>query len=193
VSATTMSDRRVLVLDAGLQHVGIMSLKRAFVMLFAAENKAESDKKFRKPVVLEYSRDGAVVGAETKVPLPSVIQLGHLIPRHRRRARFCRKNVLVGRDRGICQYCFKKIVTEELTMDHVVPRVQGGQTTWENVVACCIPCNQKKAGRTPEQAHMKLLRRPTRPNALLDVTVRMDIMNVPEEWRDYWNVELTRD
>jgi 5-methylcytosine-specific restriction endonuclease McrA len=178
----SMTQRRVLLVDAGLQPINIISLKRAFVLLFSKRTQ-----KVKQPQILKYSTDGAVVGCETKVRVPSVIQLGYMIPRYKQRIRFCRKNVLIGRDRGICQYCSKQFPTDNgLTFDHVVPRTQGGKTVWENVVACCFDCNQKKAGRTPEQASMRLMRKPTRPTQLVDVSVKVDL----HEWGDYWNVTL---
>jgi len=179
---TSMTQKRVLLVDAGLQPINIISLKRAFVLLFS-----KGAQKVKQPQILKYSTDGAVVGSDKKIRVPSVIQLGYMIPHYKKRIRFCRKNVLVGRDRGICQYCGKQFPTDDgLTFDHVVPRSQGGKTVWENVVACCFPCNQKKAGRTPEQAGMKVLKKPVRPTQLMDVSIKVD----PHEWGDYWNVTL---
>ncbi len=62
------------------------------------------------------------------------------------------------RDRYTCQYCHKSLPSGELTLDHVVPRSRAGETTWENLVACCHPCNNRKGSRTPEEAGMKLAR-----------------------------------
>jgi len=175
IAAATVESRRVLVIDAAFRPINVLSLRRALTKLFSG--RAE-------PVV--YSQDGSVIG---QMRVPAVIQLISIIPPHRQRVRFCRKNVIVGRDRGLCQYCGSHFPTEELTLDHVVPRSQGGQTTWENVVACCIPCNQRKSNRMPEQARMKLLRKPVRPNTVVDVKVRMD-KDVPEEWKGYWTGTL---
>lgn len=78
--------------------------------------------------------------------------------------RFNRRN-LFARDNNQCQYCSRVLPSSQLSIDHVRPRSQDGQTTWENVVACCVKCNTKKGGRTPQQAHMKLLRPPRRPSS----------------------------
>ena len=72
-----------------------------------------------------------------------------------------RKNLLI-RDNNMCQYCGRKV--QPLTLDHVVPKQFGGKESWENLVAACMPCNNRKANRTPEQAGMKLLNKPKRPN-----------------------------
>ena len=70
-----------------------------------------------------------------------------------------RRNILM-RDRYRCQYCGVKFHGSELTLDHVIPRAQGGKNFWENLVACCRKDNHRKADRTPEEADMPLLRRP---------------------------------
>jgi hypothetical protein len=83
----------------------------------------------------------------------------------------------------------------ELTYDHVVPRAQGGKTTWTNIVSCCVKCNSKKAGRTPEQAKMKLLKKPVQPKAIPAVFIQLSRKNVPDAWRDYlyWSGALEKD
>lgn len=71
---------------------------------------------------------------------------------------------LFHRDRHICAYCGDELPTVRLTRDHVLPVSQGGRDTWMNVVTACRTCNQKKSGRTPEQAGMQLLYAPYVPN-----------------------------
>ena len=78
----------------------------------------------------------------------------------RQRVAFNRKNVF-RRDDHHCQYCARQ--ANDLTLDHVLPRSRGGPTSWENVVACCKSCNAKKRDRTPEEANMRLLRKPYAP------------------------------
>src|ERR671939_1036393 len=91
--------------------------------------------------------------------LPSVIRLLEYrrIP-HQTRA-LSRKNILL-RDRNTCQYCGTALGSSELTLDHVIPRSRGGQSTWENLVACCHGCNRRKGSQSPAEAGMKLLREP---------------------------------
>ncbi len=104
---------------------------------------------------------------------------------------FSRRN-LFKRDHSTCQYCACQPGTEELTIDHVLPRSQGGQTTWENCVLACVSCNAKKANRTPEQAMMKLRRAPVRPSwkPLYDAT-GVRIASWSRFLSDaYWNVPL---
>jgi len=97
-----------------------------------------------------------------RIQVPRIIRLlfYERVPRYT--VRFNRRNVFA-RDRNLCQYCGKRFPTSELSLDHVVPRSQNGPMTWENVVCCCLKCNVKKGGRTPKQAHMKLITTPQRP------------------------------
>lgn len=91
-----------------------------------------------------------------------------------------------------CQYCGKQPGSEELTIDHVVPRAQGGQSNWTNCVLACVDCNSRKAARTPAEARMKLRKQPVRPNWKPIYAQRM---NRIQSWNKfiseaYWNVEL---
>jgi hypothetical protein len=71
---------------------------------------------------------------------------------------------LFHRDRHMCAYCGREYSFLRLTRDHIVPVSQGGRNLWMNVVTACRNCNQKKSGRTPEQAGMELLYAPYVPN-----------------------------
>jgi 5-methylcytosine-specific restriction endonuclease McrA len=102
---------------------------------------------------------------------------------HQTRA-LSRKNILM-RDRYTCQYCHRTLPSGEMTLDHVVPRSRAGETTWENLVACCHPCNNRKGSRTPEEAGMKLLR-PPRPFSLHTSRHLMRLLGrSDDQWRKY--------
>ncbi len=104
-----------------------------------------------------------VIGtSDGAIPVPRVIVLMHFDRVPRRQVRFSRTHIF-RRDRYTCQYCERTPPRSQLNLDHVVPRAQGGLTTWENVVCSCVSCNRKKGGRTPEQAGVRLQRRPRRP------------------------------
>ena len=90
---------------------------------------------------------------------PRVIRLLSYDRVPRQTLRFNRRN-LFARDGNHCQYCGHSFPTSELSLDHIVPRSRGGDTSWENVVCACVACNVRKGGRTPQEAHMKLIRHP---------------------------------
>jgi 5-methylcytosine-specific restriction endonuclease McrA len=172
----------VLVLDMGYQPHRIVSWQRAVTMLF--RNVAE--------IVEEYDEELRSVTFVMKVP--AVIRLLKKVGR-KRAVKFSRMNVLL-RDKWQCQYCGEKLPTRKLNYDHVIPRKLGGKTTWENIVASCFPCNDKKGGRTPEQAHMQLLRKPAKPKSLPVVAFHIDASEtIPEAWVNwvYWHGKLEED
>ena len=101
---------------------------------------------------------------------------------------------LFARDRNQCQYCGRHFPTADLSIDHVKPRSQGGLDSWDNLVCACIRCNARKGGRTPEQASMKLVRRPVRParNPVIALRLGSDKYRSWKAFLDnaYWSVEL---
>lgn len=101
---------------------------------------------------------------------------------------------LFARDRNRCQYCGRLFPTSELSIDHVLPRSQGGPDTWENLVCACVRCNARKGGRTPTQAHMHLVRKPVRPkrNPLISLKLGHEKYASWKAFLDeaYWTVEL---
>lgn len=101
---------------------------------------------------------------------------------------------LFARDRNVCQYCGHAYPTSDLSIDHVKPRAQGGGETWDNLVCACIRCNARKGGRTPDQAHMTLVRKPEKPKRNPLITLRLGNEKYAS-WKAfldhaYWSVEL---
>lgn len=143
-----MFSSAVLVLNLNYVPVNVCNVRRAVVLL--GKGKAE---------LLANGR-GVIHTPNSTVTIPSVIRLAHLVKRPFAPRKFSRREVFL-RDNYTCQYCGKQ--TRNLTLDHVVPRRQGGEHCWENVVSACIPCNHRKAGRTPKEAGMKLLHVPKAP------------------------------
>src|ERR1043166_3491385 len=97
-----------------------------------------------------------------QIAVPRIIRLLAYEKLPRQDVKFNRRNIYA-RDSNRCQYCGKKMPTTELSLDHVIPRSQGGKSIWENIVCCCVKCNVKKGGRTPEQASMHLISKPHKP------------------------------
>ena len=170
---------RTLLLSQSYEPIRVIPWQRAITL--ATLGKVE--------VIEEYDRD--IRSCYLVFKMPAVVRLLNAFRRHRRPVRFSRVNVFA-RDRYRCQYCGSRGNLKDLTFDHVVPRAMGGTTTWENVVAACIPCNRQKANRTPEQAGMRLRRAPTQPRWVPAVTLTISMTSVPDAWRDYlyWTGEL---
>lgn len=130
-----------------------------------------------------------------KIPIavPRIIRLLGYDKLPRQDVKFNRRNIFA-RDSNRCQYCGKKFHTSELSLDHIIPRSQQGKTSWDNIVCCCIKCNVKKGGRTPEQARMKLLSKPVKPKRSPVINVRLTDKRYAS-WKQfldeaYWTVEL---
>lgn len=142
-------------------------------------------------VIEEYDR--IVHSISSEIRLPSVISLKEYISPDAH-PNFTRFNVFL-RDRFTCQYCgFSNGHGRDLTFDHVVPRRMGGKTKWENITSACSPCNLKKGGRTPEQAHMHLRSKPYKPTiyAMQNIGRSFPPNYLHDSWRDflYWDSEL---
>jgi len=107
------------------------------------------------------------------IAVPRIVRLMGFDRVPRQTIKLNRRNVYA-RDHNHCQYCGSLFSNSELSMDHVIPRSHGGRTTWDNIVAACIPCNTKKGDRTPEQASMRLLRRPAKPLAHPIIRIKLN-------------------
>ncbi|MEM0914129.1 MAG: HNH endonuclease [Planctomycetota bacterium] len=128
-----------------------------------------------------------------RIAVPKVIRLLGYDRLPDQQVKLNRRNIFA-RDHNRCQYCGKHFPSSELSLDHVIPRSQGGGATWENLVCCCVGCNSKKGGRTPEEANMPLIRKPVRPkrNPVLNIRLGSDKYASWKAFLDnaYWSVEL---
>ena len=158
----------VLVLNLNYVPINVSTVRRAIILL--SKGKAE---------LLENHR-GEVRTVSEVIDAPSIIRLVYLVKRPFAPRKLSKKEIFL-RDQYTCQYCGKK--SPELTLDHVVPRRQRGAHTWENVVAACSRCNLHKAGRTPEEANMRLKTQPRvpQPNPYRILQNR----TILDEWRPY--------
>ncbi len=178
-----------LVLNTAYQPVARVPWQRAITLLFLG--KVE--------VVEEYT-DQTIRSVSFEVKMPSVVRFLKMLRFRRPVVRFSRENVFA-RDHGRCQYCGEKLTRAEATYDHVVPKSRGGGTHWENIVIACVGCNQRKGGRTPAEAKMKLQTAPVKPTRLpegvrLTFTFQKGMPNSWQNWlRDltYWHGSLDED
>ncbi len=128
-----------------------------------------------------------------EIAVPKIIRLLGYDRLPRQDVKLNRRNIFA-RDKNVCQYCGHHFPTNELSLDHVTPRSQGGQSSWENLVCACTRCNARKGGRTPHQAHMHLVRKPVQPKRNPIVSLRLG-SDKYASWRAfldhaYWSVEL---
>lgn len=159
----------VLVLNQNYEPLNICRVRRAVVLV--CEGKAE---------MLE-NGTGFIHSTGNSFSIPSVIRLERMIKRPRPRRKMTRVEIF-NRDHYICQYCGRE--NRHLTLDHVIPRHQGGEHTFENVVTACNSCNRHKAGRTPEQAGMKLKSNPSPPHDNLPFYIPHQLKN-QDTWQKY--------
>lgn len=180
-----MLDLQTLVLNADYRPLSynplsLWSWKDAFTALFLDR------------VTLVASYDVEARSPSRSLKVPSVVALKNYVAMARSPA-FTRYNIYL-RDTFSCQYCGLRLPAGGLTFDHVVPRSRGGQSSWENVVAACSPCNLRKANRTPEEAEMPLLNEPRRPSRheLHRRQPEFDHRQYHHTWLDYlyWDSEL---
>ena len=141
----------------------------------------------RVTILAEYDR--VVHSPSVEIRIPSVIVLKDYVKPAKTTA-FTRFNLFL-RDEVMCQYCGSH---GDMTFDHVVPRSRGGQTTWQNVVASCSPCNLRKGARSLKQVGMHLRKPPVQPSAnqLLNAGRKFPPNFLHESWMDflYWDAEL---
>lgn len=207
-SSNSALDASVLVLNKLFMAIHIISVRRAFCLLCKelAEVVTLEDGQFATydfetwREVSEFraqnfreEEDDWVRTTSSEIQVPRVIRLLDYDRLPRQTVKFNRRNIFA-RDNNQCQYCGKKFPTSELSLDHVVPRSQGGLSTWENIVCSCVSCNVKKGGRTPKQANLHLIRKPEKPKRSPLLNLKMTHKKY-QSWRTfldnaYWNVEL---
>lgn len=174
-----LSSATVLVLNQNYEPLNVCNARRAFVLV--DRGKAE---------VLEH-RHGSIRTVTRRYSVPSVIRLIYLIRRPRSPRKLSRREIFL-RDRYTCQYCGRE--GRDLTIDHVLPRHRGGSQVWDNLVSACKACNHRKAGRTPEEARMKLLQQPKAPPAAGSPFVYAHLVS-RHEWRKFipeWELQHLR-
>jgi 5-methylcytosine-specific restriction endonuclease McrA len=192
-------ERPTLVLNRNWQPVNVATVARALVLVWNDAARVVDAADYQTFAWSDWSRlrvragDAFVQGTSVRLRVPEVIALTGYDRLPVLSVTFSRRN-LFKRDRYVCQYCGLQPGSEELTIDHVVPRAQGGVSSWTNCVLACVRCNKRKADRTPREAGMRLRREPVRPTwrplyASHDVRLESWSKFVSEV---YWNTELEK-
>jgi len=168
MTTTNVLDRPTLVLNRSWQPVHVTTVARSLILLWNDAARVVDPEDYQALTWDDWAKREPAEGvpcirsARLKLPVPEVIALANYDRLPSTAITFSRRNV-GKRDHYTCQYCGDQPGVETITIDHVIPRSQGGTSSWTNCVAACEPCNARKADRTPEQAGMKLRHRPVRP------------------------------
>ena len=195
----------VLVLNRLWQAVNVIAAKRAFSLLASGHasvvyEENEDFQIFDMMDWVDFSQYNQPVSdmeivhtVRYSIRVPKIILLSIFDKVPKKDLKLTRKNVFE-RDKYQCQYCGKRLPSEDLNLDHVIPRHYGGKTTWENIVCSCVKCNSRKANRLPHEASMRLTRKPSKPQwrPVISIAARG---RKHDEWKHfidvaYWNVEL---
>jgi 5-methylcytosine-specific restriction endonuclease McrA len=191
--------RPTLVLNRNWQPVHVATVARALVMLWNESARVVDPGDYQAYTWEDWSKlrpaegERFIRAVRFRLRVPEVITLTDYDRLPAATVSFSRRNIFK-RDHYTCQYCGKQPGMEELTLDHVIPRAQGGISRWDNCVLACLECNKRKADRTPEQAKMRLKRKPVQPGWNLHYAVHQQRI---ESWsrfvsEAYWTVELEK-
>jgi 5-methylcytosine-specific restriction endonuclease McrA len=160
--------RPTLVLNRNWQPIHIATVARAVIMLYTGTVRVVDPKDYQTYNWEDWSRLGpheeehCIHSVSCQLRVPEVVVLAHYDGMPGTTVPFSRRNIYK-RDRYTCQYCGRQPAIEDLTIDHVIPRAQGGVSSWENCVLACFECNKHKADHTLDQARMRLRYVPQRP------------------------------
>lgn len=188
--------KEVLILNDTYTPINIVSMKKAYKMTVKSSIFEKIGRKHEYHVDILELYDAHISPNGTSYPQPAVLHIAHYKKPAKSTlktfAPFTRRNVWV-RDGGACQYCGKKIKLDDMHWDHVVPRKDGGRTTWSNIVCSCLPCNSKKADKTLKASGLRLLKKPepvyneVAPtlSARERIIRKMDKKVMPIEWKNY--------
>jgi len=207
MTAAGALDARVLVLNKLYSAVRVVDGRRAFTLLakgaaevispeagsYVSYNLTSWAEAAEFQRAFEFAEHDWVTTPRLVLAVPKIIRLLGYERLPREPVKLNRRNIYA-RDGSRCQYCGRHFSTKELTLDHVVPRVQGGGNAWTNLVCACERCNARKGGRTPAKARMKLIREPVKPRRNPAITLRLGSPKY-QSWKAfldeaYWTVEL---
>lgn len=191
-------DSPVLELNKSWQPIHVIDVRRAFSMMMAGLAKAVEPESYQLHAFETWADLRAAEGepcvrtVSLSLRLPEVIVLNRYDRIPSRKVVFSRRNIY-RRDGYTCQYCGTKPGSEELSIDHVLPKSKGGRSEWSNCVVACTPCNARKASRTARQAGLRLKRQPVAP--VWKPSLAIGRFRIKASWEKfvsaaYWETEL---
>jgi hypothetical protein len=175
----------VLVLNRNFDPIEVTSVRRALVLMYCGGAQAFDEGElydfelWRELTPRDEVEVIPIIGGALRVP--RVLHLARYERRPRLGVRLNRRNLMF-RDGFECQYCQGRPGLAHLNMDHVFPRSRGGPTSWENLVTSCRTCNLRKGGRTPDEANMRLARKPVRPRWSVATQITLRHPSPFREW-----------
>lgn len=207
ISRVSALGSSVLVLNRFYMAVHVINVRRAFALLVKelAEVIHIEDGQYAN-YDFDSWREISELKAEFKEPhedwlrsvnfeiqAPRIVRLLTYDKVPRQTVRLNRRNIFA-RDGNRCQYCGRRFPTSELSLDHILPTSRGGETSWRNLVCACVKCNVKKGGRTPNEAHMKLICEPIKPKQCPTLKLKLGNRKY-ESWKTflnnaYWSADL---
>ncbi|MCA9163014.1 MAG: HNH endonuclease [Pirellulaceae bacterium] len=196
---TNPLNRPTLVLNRNWQVINVATVARALVLLWNEAARVVDPQDYQTYSWDDWSKlrpaegESFIQAVRFRLRVPEVVTLTAFDRLPSTHVAFSRRNIFK-RDHYTCQYCGKQPGADELTVDHVVPRAQGGESRWDNCVLACVDCNARKADRTPDQARMRLKQTPAQPRwnplyATHGPRIASWSKFVSET---YWNVELEK-
>lgn len=210
--ASSALSASVLLLNSSYQALRVINPKRAFSLLcremaqvLYIEQDSKGESKWHNLDFSEWTELSVLKAefepeqhdwihtARIQIAVPRIIRLLGYSRLPKETVKFNRRN-LYARDGNRCQYCGKKFRTNDLSLDHVIPKSKGGRATWENMVCACLKCNTRKGGRTPKEANMPLHTKPIKPKRSPIITIQLAEERYTS-WKQfmdaaYWSVEL---
>ncbi len=163
-------DQKVLVLNGDYTAITLCSVQKAFVLLFL--DKAE---------MVAKSEHGTLRTISHAYPKPSIIRLQRYVRVPYKGIALSRHNIFK-RDHFECQYCGSP---KNLTLDHVLPRSRGGESSWTNLLTACARCNHAKGHHTPNEAGLTIRQQPKKPT--LAGFLRLSAGTIDQNWHAYLN------
>jgi 5-methylcytosine-specific restriction endonuclease McrA len=218
------SKRKVLVLNSNWCALGVVDMPKAIGLLYSFYLDGEPRAKVITPppkgsyevwdwgawsALKPEEGEQGLISASAIYKIPEVILLTRYGSLPEQKVNFCRRSLWM-RDDHKCQYCGEKPKEDECTLDHVIPKSLGGNTSWTNCVLACYRCNSQKADRIPEQSFrpkdkekakrwvgpspMRLLKNPKKPEYSV-IKEKVEILDTWKHWLDrlYWEVPLDND